>query len=166
MWMDWERSYFTMTDPNISYIWGFLQECHRRGWLYRGHRPMVWCARCGTSLSQHEVTATDSYRDVVHTALTVRFRLLDADDEHLLIWTTTPWTLPANVAAAVNPIGDLRAGRTRTSRAYIVAADRVEAMFGAHAQDRVDVPRVRARRPAVRDGLRRAARPAGASSTA
>ena len=67
MWMDWERSYFTMTDPNISYIWGFLKVCHERGWLYQGHRPMVWCLRCGTSLSQHEVAATDSYRDIVDT---------------------------------------------------------------------------------------------------
>ena len=74
MWMDWERSYYTMTDPNISYIWGFLKVCHERGWLYQGHRPMVWCLRCGTSLSQHEVTATDSYRDIVDPSLYVRFR--------------------------------------------------------------------------------------------
>ena len=165
MWMDWERSYFTMTDPNISYIWGFLQECHRRGWLYRGHRPMVWCARCGTSLSQHEVTATDSYRDVVHTALTVRFRLLDADDEHLLIWTTTPWTLPANVAAAVNPIGDLRAGRHGRRALHRRGRSRRGAVRPAR-QDRVDLPGLRARRPAVRDGLRRPARPGRASSIA
>jgi isoleucyl-tRNA synthetase len=138
-WMDWERSYFTMTDPNISYIWGFLQECNRRGWLYRGHRPMTWCARCGTSLSQHEVTATDSYRDVVHTALTVRFRLLDATDEHLLIWTTTPWTLPANVAAAVNPSATYARVATDAAR-YVVAADRVEHLFGAHARVEATFP--------------------------
>ena len=69
MWMDWERSYFTMTDTNIEYIWGFLQECHRQGWLYTGHRPMVWCPRCGTSLSQHELI--DSYRDLTHPSLYV-----------------------------------------------------------------------------------------------
>ena len=103
MWMDWERSYFTMTDPNISYIWGFLKLCHDRGWLYQGHRPMVWCLRCGTSLSQHEVTATDSYRDIVDPSLYVRFRFTDAPGEALVVWTTTPWTLPANVAAAVKP---------------------------------------------------------------
>ncbi len=122
-----------MTDPNISYIWGFLQRCNERGWLYRGHRPMTWCARCGTSLSQHEVTATDSYRDVVHTALTVRFRLQDGAREHLLVWTTTPWTLPANVAAAVNPTATY--ARVETDQAHvIVAADRVEAIFGEHAK--------------------------------
>ena len=94
---------------------------------------MTWCARCGTSLSQHEVTATDSYRDVVHTALTVRFRLQDGAREHLLVWTTTPWTLPANVAAAVNPAASY--ARVETDQAHvIVAADRVEALFGAHAK--------------------------------
>jgi isoleucyl-tRNA synthetase len=103
MWMDWERSYYTMTDPNISYIWGFLKVCHDRGWLYQGHRPMVWCLRCGTSLSQHEVAATDSYRDIVDPSLYVRFRFTDAPGEAFAIWTTTPWTLPANVAATVNP---------------------------------------------------------------
>ncbi|MDX6376928.1 MAG: isoleucyl-tRNA synthetase, partial [Gaiellaceae bacterium] len=48
MWMDWERSYFTMTDPNIEYIWLFLKKCAEEGWLYTGHRPMIWCPRCGT----------------------------------------------------------------------------------------------------------------------
>ena len=61
-WMDWDASYFTMTDTNISYIWGFLKECHERGWLYKGHRSMPWCPRCGTSLSQHELI--DSYREI------------------------------------------------------------------------------------------------------
>ena len=53
-WMDWDHSYYTMTDTNISYIWCFLKKCHENGWLYQGHRSMPWCARCGTSLSQHE----------------------------------------------------------------------------------------------------------------
>ena len=74
--MDWERSYFTMTDTNIEYIWGFLQECHRQGWLYIGHRPMPWCPRCGTSLSQHELI--DSYRDLTHPSLFVYLPLADA----------------------------------------------------------------------------------------
>src|SRR4051794_12558679 len=132
-WMDWERSYYTMTDTNISYIWGFLKECNDRGWLYRGHRPMVWCARCGTSLSQHEMT--DSYRDVTHPSLYVRFRLVDtaAAAEFLLVWTTTPWTLPANVAAAVNP--DASYARVETEAGhYYVAEERVHDVFGKGAR--------------------------------
>ena len=101
MWMDWANSYFTFSDTNISYIWAFLKEVHRRGWLYRGHRSTPWCPRCGTSLSQHE--QIDSYATLSHPSLYVRFPLVERPDEALVIWTTTPWTLPANVSAAVHP---------------------------------------------------------------
>jgi len=102
-WMDWDNDYYTLSDTNISYIWKFLAKCHDKGWLYVGHRPMTWCPRCGTSLSQHEML--DSYKDVVHPSLHVAFPLVENghDGEAVCIWTTTPWTLPANVAAAVNP---------------------------------------------------------------
>jgi len=105
MWMDWERSYFTFTDTNIEYIWRFLKAVHERGWLYQGHRSTVWCPRCGTSISQHEVYSGE-YKELEHPSLTVRFPLRGREDESLAIWTTTPWTLPANVAAAVNPDAD------------------------------------------------------------
>ncbi|UCH33856.1 MAG: class I tRNA ligase family protein, partial [Armatimonadota bacterium] len=108
-WMDWDHSYFTMTDTNIEYIWHFLKECHRRGWLYKGQRAMPWCARCGTSLSQHELI--DSYRDMTHRSLTVKLPLLDRPGEFILVWTTTPWTLTANAALAVHP--DLDYARVR-----------------------------------------------------
>jgi isoleucyl-tRNA synthetase len=100
-WMDWSQSYFTMSDANIEYNWAFLRHCHDRGWLHLGHRPMPWCARCGTSISQHEML--DAHADLVHPALTVALPLADRPDHRLLVWTTTPWTLPANVAVAVHP---------------------------------------------------------------
>jgi isoleucyl-tRNA synthetase len=103
MWMDWENSYFTFSDTNIEYIWRFLKAVHERGWLYKGHRSTQWCPRCGTSLSQHEQTGDDKYRELTHPSLDVRFPLHERDDEALVVWTTTPWTLPANVAAAVAP---------------------------------------------------------------
>jgi isoleucyl-tRNA synthetase len=102
MWMDWDNDYYTFTDTNIEYIWRFLQEVHRRGWLYMGHRSTVWCPRCGTSISQHEIFAGE-YRELEHPSLYVRFPLKGRDGEALAVWTTTPWTLPANVAAAVKP---------------------------------------------------------------
>ncbi len=100
-WMDWPSSYFTMSDPNIEYNWAFLKRCHERGWLYMGHRPMPWCTRCGTSISQHEML--DAYAEVTHESVTVALPLWDRPDHRLLVWTTTPWTLPANVAVAVHP---------------------------------------------------------------
>ncbi len=130
-WMDWDRSYYTMTDPNIASIWHFLKVCDERGMLYRGNRPMVWCPRCGTSLSQHELI--DSYRDRTHTTLHVRFPLVDAPEEAVVIWTTTPWTLPANVAAAVDPTAEYAAVRTSQGIDWVMAA-RVEDLFGAAAE--------------------------------
>jgi isoleucyl-tRNA synthetase len=102
-WMDWERDYYTFSDTNIEYIWRFLKVVHDRGWLVRGHRSTEWCPRCGTSLSQHELSQAGVFQDREDPALTVRLLLLDHPGEALLIWTTTPWTLPANVAAAVQP---------------------------------------------------------------
>lgn len=100
-WMRWDDSYYTFTDTNIEYIWHFLKTCQDKGWLYRGARSMPWCTRCGTSLAQHELI--DSYRDVTHLSVTVQFPLRGRSNEAILLWTTTPWTLPANVAAAVHP---------------------------------------------------------------
>ncbi len=94
-------SYFTFSNENNDLIWGFLAEVHRRGWLYKGHDTMPWCARCGTGLSQTEVN--EGYQDKDDPGLTVRFPLLDRPGEALLVWTTTPWTLTSNVAAAVGP---------------------------------------------------------------
>ena len=102
-WMDWGNDYFTFSDTNIEYIWRFLQLVHERGWLYLGHRSTEWCPRCGTSLSQHELTQSGVYQDRTDPSLFVRFPLLDHSGESLVVWTTTPWTLPANVAAAVKP---------------------------------------------------------------
>ena len=94
-------SYFTFSNENNDLIWGFLQECHKRGWIYKGHDSMPWCPRCGTGISQHEMT--EGYQDREDPGLTVRFPLVDRPGESLLVWTTTPWTLAANVAAAVGP---------------------------------------------------------------
>lgn len=100
-WMDWDDSYYTHTDRNITGIWHFLERCHENGWLYRGHLPMPWCPRCGTSLSEHEMSS--SYKEVEHLSVWVTAPLKDEPQRRLLLWTTTPWTLAANVAAAVNP---------------------------------------------------------------
>src|SRR3954454_9264325 len=122
-WMDWEHSYYTLSDANNYSIWGFLKLCHERGWLYRGHDVMPWCPRCGTALSEHEI-ASEGYVDATHLALTVAFPLLDRPDEALLAWTTTPWTLPANVAVAVHPeLAYVRVAPTDDERPFDAAQD-------------------------------------------
>jgi len=95
-------SYYTLSDENNYSIWAFLQKCHERGWIYKGTDIMPWCPRCSTALSEHEI-ATEGYKEIVHSALTVKFRIEGRPNEALLVWTTTPWTLTSNVAVAVNP---------------------------------------------------------------
>ncbi len=106
-------SYFTFSNENNDLIWGFLAECNRRGWVYRGHDTMPWCPRCGTGLSQMEMN--EGYADREDPGLTVRLPLVDRPGEALLVWTTTPWTLAANVAAAVGE--DLRYVKVRQADA-------------------------------------------------
>jgi isoleucyl-tRNA synthetase len=119
-WMDWDRSYVTMADRNIEYIWHFLDVCQRRGWLYLGRRVMPWCVRCGTSISQHEML--EAYVELTHPSVAVALPLVDQPGASLLVWTTTPWTLPANVAVAVNP--ELTYDAVADGdRLYYVAAD-------------------------------------------
>jgi isoleucyl-tRNA synthetase len=118
MWMDWDADYYTFTDTNIEYIWRFLKAVHERGWLYQGHRSTVWCPRCGTSISQHEVFSGE-YVELEHPSLFVRFPLEEREGEALAVWTTTPWTLPANVAAAVQPEAEY--GLTESGEWWAVA---------------------------------------------
>lgn len=100
--MDWDNSYYTLSDENNYMIWHFLARCHQRGILYKGADSVPWCPRCGTAISQHEIL-TEEYQPVTHKAIFVRLPVVGKMGEYLLVWTTTPWTLPANVAVAVNP---------------------------------------------------------------
>jgi isoleucyl-tRNA synthetase len=95
-------SYFTFSDENNYTIWLALKKCHEKGWVYRGRDVMPWCPRCSTALSQHEIV-TEGYRELTHPGVTLKFPLKGKSGESLLVWTTTPWTLTSNVAAAVHP---------------------------------------------------------------
>jgi len=95
-------SYFTFADENNYQIWTFLKRCFERGMVYKGHDVMPWCPRCSTGISEHEIV-TEGYQEITHPGLFVRFPLIGYPRRALLVWTTTPWTLTSNVAAAVHP---------------------------------------------------------------
>ena len=95
-------SYFTFSNENNYMIWRAIKNCYENGWLYRGADSMPWCPRCSTGISQHEIV-TDGYEEITHRSVYVKFPLRKHKGESLLIWTTTPWTLTSNVAAAVGP---------------------------------------------------------------
>ncbi len=110
-------SYFTFSDENNYMIWKMLKTCHERNWIYLGADAMPWCPRCSTGISQHEIV-TEGYQEVTHTSVYVLFRLKEREGS-LLIWTTTPWTLTINVAAAVHPDLDYVKIRYRDEIIYL-----------------------------------------------
>ncbi|HAD60398.1 MAG TPA: isoleucine--tRNA ligase, partial [Planctomycetaceae bacterium] len=98
---EWGGSYFTFSTENNETIWDFLKKCFTRGKIYQGHDVMPWSGRGGSAYSQMEIA--EGRKLTTHKSVFVRFPLRDRDNEFLLIWTTTPWTLTSNVGAAVNP---------------------------------------------------------------
>ncbi len=126
--MDWDHSYYTMSDENNYTIWHFLKVCHENGWLYKGNESVPWCPRCETAISQHEIL-TENYKEVVHKSIYFELPIEGRDREFLLVWTTTPWTLPANIAVAVDPDMEysLISGHTRDR--FWVATGVIERVF-------------------------------------
>ena len=101
--MDWDHSYYTMSDENNYMIWHFLKTCNDRGWIYKGKDNVPWCPRCETAISQHEML-TEDYKELTHETVFLKLPILDKayHNTFLLVWTTTPWTIPANVAVGIN----------------------------------------------------------------
>lgn len=121
-WTDLDDPYITLKDEYIESVWHILATIHEKGLLYRGHRVSPYCPDCQTTLSSHEVA--QGYEDVKDLTATAKFKL-SGSGEYALAWTTTPWTLPANVALAVNP--DLDYARVRQADGvYILASALVE----------------------------------------
>jgi len=158
--MDWENSYFTNSDQNITSIWHFLKVCHDKGMLKKSYKSMPWCSRCGTSLSEHEMSG--SYKELEHRAVFAKFEIIGEQNqknssqplrnsrqdyadsesamleqssglakkfsdsaqtltnEKILVWTTTPWTLTANVAVAVNPENTYCKVRVKSDKGLII----------------------------------------------
>ncbi len=102
--MDWDHSYHTSSDENNYAIWHFLKVCHQLGYLYKGRDSVPWCPRCGTAISQHEIL-TEEYKEITHDAIYLLYPIMTKgwENVYLRVWTTTPWTVPGNVAIAVHP---------------------------------------------------------------
>lgn len=131
-WMDWDNSYFTHTDKNIQGIWYFLQKCNENGWLRKEYKPMPWCPRCGTSLSEHEMTG--SYKLMTHNSVFFKLPIVETGKK-ILVWTTTPWTLSSNVALAVNPEIDYVEVRIASDDATLICAKNAIKYLGDDKQE-------------------------------
>lgn len=100
-WVDMDNPYVTYNDTYIESVWWALKQIHDKGLIYKGHKIVPYCPRCGTALSSHEVA--QGYKDVKEKSCVVKFKVENQDNTFILAWTTTPWTLPSNVAVCVNP---------------------------------------------------------------
>ncbi len=126
---DWDHSYFTMSDENNYMIWNFLKKCYDHGWIYKGRESVPWCPRCETAISQHEML-TEDYKEIVHESVYLALPIIKRKNEFLLIWTTTPWTIPANIAVAINKDYDYSLVEGTSGELFWVAKDLIDAVFG------------------------------------
>jgi isoleucyl-tRNA synthetase len=136
-WVDLDDPYVTLEDRYIESVWWSLSQLFEKGRLYEGHKVVPYCPRDGTPLSSHEVA--QGYQDVVDASIYVRFPLLGADSESLLVWTTTPWTLPGNAAVAVNPAVTYVRARLG-EETLVVAKDLAAKVLGEDARILEELP--------------------------
>ena len=123
-WMDWENSYYTMSDENNYTIWSFLKKLWEEGKIYKGSDVVPWSGRSGTSYSQMEII--EGRKLVAHTSVFVRFPIRDKKNEYLLVWTTTPWTLSSNVVVGVNINLDYVKIKTSNNEIYYFAKENLD----------------------------------------
>jgi isoleucyl-tRNA synthetase len=125
-WLDYDHPYITYSNDYVESVWWLLKRLHEKGLLAPGHRVLPYCPRCGTVLSSHELAL--GYADVRDRSIYVTFPLADGSKRELVVWTTTPWTLPANVAAAVSPELEYGEYEWRDGRILVCAVARAGAI--------------------------------------
>ena len=131
-WADMKNPYITYKDDYIESEWWSLKEIWKKGLLYKGFKVVPYCPRCGTALSSHEVA--QGYKEVSDVSATVRFKVVGREDTYILAWTTTPWTLPSNVALCVNAHEDYCEFQL-DGQTYILAQALLHAVFGEKAHE-------------------------------
>ncbi len=130
MWLDTAGAYWTMSDEYIESVWWLFRQMWDANAIYEGFKVVPYCGRCGTALSSHELGQPGAYRDITEPSIYVRFPLVGRDVD-LLVWTTTPWTLPSNTGAAVGPhIEYVRVNAPDGGRDLVMARDRVDDVLG------------------------------------
>ena len=149
-WMDMEHPYVTYHDDYIESEWWSLKTIWEKGLLYEGHKVVPYCPRCGTALSSHEVA--QGYKAVKEYSAFVRFRVRGEENTYIVAWTTTPWTLPSNMALCVNEKYDY-AYFTFHGDTMIMAKDLIESVF-TDEKDRAEIEITRVVRGSELLGMR------------
>ncbi|MEM4706263.1 MAG: isoleucine--tRNA ligase [Candidatus Methanomethylicaceae archaeon] len=119
IWMEWDRPYKTIDNSYIESVWWLIKKAHEKGLLAQGKKIVHWCPRCETVLAGYEVT--EEYREIEEDSIYVKFKIEGRENEYIIIWTTTPWTLPANVAIMVNP--NFTYAKVKVGNEYYIMAE-------------------------------------------
>lgn len=129
-WVDFENGYKTMDTNYVESVWWAFKQLYEKGYLYEGEKILMYCPRCSTPLAKSEIAMDNSYKNVKDITVTVKFKLLNEENTYAIAWTTTPWTLPSNLALTVNPeldyafVKDVSDGNT-----YVMAKDLISNFY-------------------------------------
>jgi isoleucyl-tRNA synthetase len=123
IWMDYENAYYPIRNEFIEGEWYFIKKANEKNRLYKGKKVMTWCGDCETALAKHEL----EYEEVTDKSIFLKFKIESTEDEFLVIWTTTPWTIPYNLAVMVNPVLDYVKIKVK-DEVWIVAKDLAESV--------------------------------------
>lgn len=134
-WADMENPYITYDNNYIESVWWAISEMSKKGLLYKGHKIVPYCPRCGTALSSHEVA--QGYKDVEDTSIFVKFKVKNEDNTYFVAWTTTPWTLPSNVALCMNAKEKYSKIKVN-NEFYIVAHELISNLFSEDEYELLD----------------------------
>ena len=126
-WVDWDNLYLTMDPEFMESVWWVFKRLWDRGLVYEGYKSLAYCPRCATELSNFEVN--QGYRDTQDPSITIRFRVKEAENTSILAWTTTPWTLPANMALAISTDCEYARVQLRDGERLILARERIDPVF-------------------------------------
>lgn len=132
--MDWDNSYYTLSEDNNYTIWSFLKKCYENGWIYKGNDSVPWCPRCETAISQHEML-TEDYKEITHESVFLAFPIIGKENEYLMVWTTTPWTIPANIAIAVDENMEYSLMEEGNSRYWVAKEAAARVFAGAKTKE-------------------------------
>ena len=129
-WVDWEKGYKTMDTKYIESVWWAFKQLYNKDYLYEGEKVLLYCPRCSTPLAKFEIAMDNSYKIIKDISITVKLKLKDEENTYALAWTTTPWTLPSNLALTVHPeLTYVYAKDKSDNNTYVLAKDLLEKFY-------------------------------------
>jgi len=138
-WTEFENSYKTMDNDYIESVWWAFKKIYKKGLIYKGEKILMYCPRCATPLSKSEVTEGNAYKKIKSLTVTVKFKLKNKDNTYALAWTTTPWTLPSNLALTVHPDLDYSYVKDKSDgNTYLLAKDLIEKFYKSKDEYKIE----------------------------